>query len=56
MARAAYSRKDIVIVDDCLGALDPMTAASCFRALFGPSGMFKDEGRTVVFATHDCQL
>lgn len=53
MARAAYSRKQLIIMDDSLSGLDAATATKCFQALLGERGLFRRDGQTVVFATHN---
>ncbi|KAM7195580.1 P-loop containing nucleoside triphosphate hydrolase protein [Naviculisporaceae sp. PSN 640] len=56
LARAAYSGKQLIIMDDTLSGLDANTSVECFKALLGtPSGLFRQDGRAVVFATHNAQ-
>ncbi|KAJ0300193.1 hypothetical protein COL516b_008544 [Colletotrichum fioriniae] len=55
LARAVYSRKQIIIMDDNLKGLDSKTASKCFNALFGADGLLRGEGRAVIFATHNAQ-
>ena len=55
LARAAYSRSDVVILDDVLSALDAGTSRAVFERLFRPvesgrKGLFSD--RAVVLVTH----
>lgn len=56
LARAAYSGKDVILMDDSLSGLDNTTASRCFHALLGSDGLFRKEQKTVVFATNDCEL
>ncbi|KAI3537978.1 ABC transporter [Colletotrichum filicis] len=53
LARAVYSGKQIIIMDDILKGLDSKTASKCFSALFGTDGILRGEGRAVIFATHN---
>ncbi|KAF9876778.1 ABC multidrug transporter [Colletotrichum karsti] len=53
LARAVYSGKQIVIMDDNLKGLDSRTASRCFDALFGSSGLLREQKRSVIFATHN---
>ncbi|TDZ68127.1 ABC transporter gloK [Colletotrichum trifolii] len=39
LARAVYSGKQLIIMDDNLKGLDSNTASRCFAALFGPRGL-----------------
>ncbi|KAK1704894.1 P-loop containing nucleoside triphosphate hydrolase protein [Colletotrichum acutatum] len=55
LARAVYSAKQIVIMDDNLKGLDSKTASKCFNSLFGIAGLLRGEGRAVIFATHNAQ-
>ncbi|KXH42483.1 ABC transporter [Colletotrichum nymphaeae SA-01] len=55
LARAVYSGKQIIIMDDNLKGLDSKTASKCFNALFGTDGLLRGEGRAVIFATHNAQ-
>ncbi|KAF8146938.1 P-loop containing nucleoside triphosphate hydrolase protein [Mycena galopus ATCC 62051] len=55
LARAVYSRLDVVVLDDVFAALDPETSSAVFNALFGAEGLL--HGKTVVSATnHFVQL
>ncbi|KAI8300079.1 ABC transporter [Colletotrichum sp. SAR11_240] len=57
LARAIYSGKQIIIMDDTLKGLDSNTASKCFNALFGAQGLLRsvqaDQKRSVIFATHN---
>lgn len=52
LARALYARKSFLIVDDALSGLDASTSKDVFDRVFGPRGMCKEYGTTVVLATH----
>lgn len=41
LARALYAQAEIVLLDDCFSALDPLTAEACWRGCFGPDGLLK---------------
>ncbi|KAG8410598.1 hypothetical protein J3459_017074 [Metarhizium acridum] len=53
LARALYSRKSIVFVDDILSSLDAETRAYVWTHVFGSSGLAKQGKVTVILATHD---
>ncbi|OHE94372.1 ABC transporter [Colletotrichum orchidophilum] len=55
LARAVYSGKQIIIMDDNLKGLDSKTASKCFNALFGGEGLLRGRGRAIIFATHNAQ-
>ncbi|KAF6824602.1 Multidrug resistance-associated protein 1-like protein 5 [Colletotrichum musicola] len=55
LARAVYSGKQVVIMDDNLKGLDSNTASKCFNALFGAQGLLREQKRAVLFATHNAQ-
>ncbi|KAF7354865.1 p-loop containing nucleoside triphosphate hydrolase protein [Mycena sanguinolenta] len=50
LARAVYSRLEILVLDDVFAALDPETSSAVFNALFGNDGLLR--GKTVVSATN----
>lgn len=52
LARAIYSAADVLILDDCLSAVDSHTGKHLFSTLTGPLV----QGRTVVMVTHQVQL
>ncbi|KAF9911676.1 hypothetical protein EC991_002794 [Linnemannia zychae] len=52
LARAIYSNANVLLLDDCLSAVDSHTGKHLFQTLTGPLL----EGRTVVMATHQVQL
>ncbi|KAK9786665.1 hypothetical protein SCARD494_11156 [Seiridium cardinale] len=55
LARAVYSRQNIVIMDDTMKGLDADTSSKCFRALLGKNGLLRKSGITVIMATHNAQ-
>jgi ATP-binding cassette subfamily C (CFTR/MRP) protein 1 len=52
LARAIYSRKEVVVVDDVLSGLDWKTQEFVWEKVFGRKGLFRQHGVTVVLATH----
>ncbi|KAJ7047849.1 P-loop containing nucleoside triphosphate hydrolase protein [Mycena alexandri] len=50
LARAVYSKFEVVVLDDVFAALDPETSSAVFNALFGADGLLR--GKTVVLATN----
>ncbi|RFU32078.1 hypothetical protein B7463_g4239, partial [Scytalidium lignicola] len=52
LARAVYSRRSIIALDDVLSAVDPRTETLIVERLLGKSGLFKKLGTTVILATH----
>ncbi|WDK21642.1 ABC transporter [Colletotrichum graminicola] len=55
LARAVYSGKQVIIMDDNLKGLDSNTASRCFDALFGAGGLLRERNQAVLFATHNAQ-
>ncbi|KAM3460788.1 hypothetical protein NHJ6243_005584 [Beauveria neobassiana] len=55
LARAIFTREDLIILDDTLFALDASTQRHITNNLFGPKGLFKELGTTVVLITHTMQ-
>ncbi|KAJ6463215.1 P-loop containing nucleoside triphosphate hydrolase protein [Mycena vitilis] len=51
LARAVYSRLDVVVLDDVFAALDPETSSAVFSAFFGSEGLLR--GKTTVLATNN---
>lgn len=41
LARAAYSRADVMLLDDPLSAVDPRVGRVLFRECLGPQGIMK---------------
>ncbi|KAH0592836.1 hypothetical protein MHUMG1_09481 [Metarhizium humberi] len=52
LARALYSRNQVMVLDDVLTGLDRATEASILDAVFGPSGLLKSSQTTVVLTTN----
>jgi ATP-binding cassette subfamily C (CFTR/MRP) protein 1 len=52
LARAIYSGKNVVILDDILSGLDADTEEHVFKSLFSRTGLFRRMGTTVLLATH----
>ncbi|KAF9196565.1 hypothetical protein BGZ49_002755 [Haplosporangium sp. Z 27] len=52
LARAMYSDAKVLLLDDCLSAVDTHTGKHLFQTLNGPLA----EGRTIIMATHQVQL
>ena len=53
LARAAYSRANIQLLDDPLSAVDPRVGRTLFDKCIGPSGLM--QGSTRVLVTHQRQ-
>ncbi|GAM84988.1 hypothetical protein ANO11243_029910 [Dothideomycetidae sp. 11243] len=56
LARAVYSRLDIMLLDDITSGLDPNTTKSIVEALFGKDGLFRRAGQTVVVASNNASF
>jgi ABC-type sulfate/molybdate transport systems ATPase subunit len=52
LARALYSRCSILLLDDCLSALDKKTRRTVIERLLGSKGHCKTHGITTILATH----
>ncbi|KAJ9195019.1 hypothetical protein DTO164E3_7003 [Paecilomyces variotii] len=52
LARAAYSRAKLVVLDDVFSSLDTRTAHVVFENLLGKYGLFRKLGSAVILATH----
>ena len=55
LARALYSRKKVLVIDDVLSGLDANTSQAVFDRVLGQQGLCKWLGITVAFATHAVQ-
>lgn len=55
LARAVYARKQVFVADDVLSGLDAGTSRQIFSSVFGPRGLCKAHGMTVILATHSQQ-
>ncbi|PYH49541.1 putative ATP-binding cassette transporter [Aspergillus saccharolyticus JOP 1030-1] len=53
LARAVYAKKDLVLLDDVLSALDSNTKSLVLERLFGKQGVFRRLNSTVIFVTHE---
>lgn len=51
-----YARKDIVLLDDVLSALDGKTEELVVDRLLGPHGLFRELKSTVILITHASKL
>lgn len=56
LARAVYSKKPIILLDDVFSGLDPVTEELIFRSLLGSNGILRNSSQTVVLATHAVHL
>ncbi|POS73509.1 hypothetical protein DHEL01_v208095 [Diaporthe helianthi] len=52
LARALYLQSDFLVLDDIFSGLDADTEQEVFRLTFGPGGLLKQRGSTVVLCTH----
>lgn len=52
LARAVYSRRPLVLLDDVLSGLDTRTERLVFNRVLGPQGFLRKMKSTVVLATH----
>lgn len=52
LARAIYSKREVSIIDDILSGLDWVTEEAVWENVFGQRGLFRQQGVTVVLATH----
>ncbi|KAE9983445.1 hypothetical protein EG328_009937 [Venturia inaequalis] len=52
LARAIYARRDLILLDDTMSALDVKTQALIIKNLFSKGGILRQLGTTVVWATH----
>ncbi|SPJ78215.1 uncharacterized protein FTOL_06604 [Fusarium torulosum] len=56
LARAVYSRRRIMIMDDVFSGMDAHTAEFVSRQLLGKRGLLRRQGTTVILATHSEDL
>lgn len=54
LARALYSRKSVIVIDDVLSGLDWSTQREVWNRVFGPKGLLQGSKTTVILATHAC--
>lgn len=52
LARALYLHTDLLVLDDIFSGLDADTEEKVFGRVFGPEGMLRQRGTTVVLCTH----
>jgi ABC-type nitrate/sulfonate/bicarbonate transport system ATPase subunit len=52
IARAVYSRKCVVVLDDVFSGMDATTEHLVFNRLFGSEGLLRRNRTTVIIATH----
>lgn len=52
LARAAYAREKLVVLDDPLSSLDHDTACTILQGLCGKDGLFRESGSTVILSGH----
>ncbi|KAI5240904.1 putative ABC transporter [Aureobasidium subglaciale] len=52
LARAVYARKDTILLDDVLSALDANTEKAINSRLLGRRGLLRELGTTVILVTH----
>ncbi|KAL7928726.1 putative ABC multidrug transporter [Trichoderma chlorosporum] len=56
LARAVYSRRAVILLDDVLSGLDSTTSTAVFNSLLGDVGLLRRRNATVLFATHSIQF
>ncbi|KAK9426251.1 putative ABC multidrug transporter [Seiridium unicorne] len=56
LARAIYSRKPILLLDDVFSALDNLTSRTVFNNLLGVNGLLRKSDITVILAAHSGTL
>lgn len=56
LARAIYSRKQVLIADDIFSGLDPESRRHIWTQVFGPLGILRRQQATVILATHTRKL
>jgi ATP-binding cassette, subfamily C (CFTR/MRP), member 1 len=52
LARAVYTRKDVILLDDTFSGLDADTEDRIFTRLFSRQGLFRKLGSTALLVTH----
>lgn len=56
LARALYSRKALLVLDDIFSGLDLRTSNLIFERVFSRNGLVRQLGMTVILATHASKL
>ncbi|OBT61047.1 hypothetical protein VE03_09160 [Pseudogymnoascus sp. 23342-1-I1] len=56
LARALYSRKELLVLDDIFSGLDLRTSNLIFERVFSRNGLVRQLGTTVILATHAVRL
>jgi len=56
IARAVYARKTVALFDDVFSGFDRITEQIVFHRIFGPQGLLRLHGTTVILATHNQSL
>jgi ABC-type transport system involved in cytochrome bd biosynthesis fused ATPase/permease subunit len=56
LARALYTDADILIIDDVFSGLDGLTQEQVCKHVFGPSGLLRKRGTTVILCTHSTRF
>lgn len=55
MARAAFARSEILVMDDCFSGLDANTEDLVFDNLLSKEGLLRKANTTIVLASSDCE-
>lgn len=56
LARAVYARRDVLLLDDILSAVDARTEATIVKSLASPESPFRNGKRTIVAVSHSTKL
>ncbi|KAK7997810.1 hypothetical protein PG989_005850 [Apiospora arundinis] len=56
LARAVYSRQQVVVLDDVFSGMDAHTANNVSTDLLGPGGILRRQRTTVIIATHSHKI
>lgn len=56
LARAVYARRDIMLLDDVLSALDNNTEVAIIHRLLGPKGLLRKSDTTVLLVSHSSRV
>lgn len=55
MARAAFARSELLVMDDCFSGLDANTEDTVFDNLLSREGILRKANMTIVLASSDCE-